>query len=84
LNLLHASGEVRDIINTILERNKLAKLQGTYYEGIPKLYSEMQWENQTIHGQLNHCVAGTGRLASSKPNQQNLDERVQVCIETRF
>lgn len=81
---LSADRKVREIIRLMLERTKLCKLVGTYYEGIPKLYREMGWENHIIHGSLVHCRAATGRLASRKPNQQNMDERVLECIESRF
>jgi DNA polymerase I-like protein with 3'-5' exonuclease and polymerase domains len=84
LHKLKASGEARKLIQLILERNKIDKQVGTYFYGIPKLYGEMDWTNNIIHGQLNHCVAITGRLSSSKPNQQNLDPELKRCIKTRF
>ena len=84
LRMLTATGQQRKLLNLILKRNKLTKLLGTYFEGIPKICEEYGWENQIVHGTLNHCRAGTGRLASSKPNQQNMDKKVKVCIESRF
>lgn len=81
---LKATGLARDIIDLLLVRRGLSKLVGTYLHGLPKLAKSMNWENDIIHGQLHHCVAQTGRLASSKPNQQNLDHRVRDCIISRF
>lgn len=72
------------IIQLVLQRNKLEKKVSTYYHGFPKLYEEMDWSDDILHGQLNHCVAGTGRLSSSRPNQQNMDGEVRQCIKTRF
>lgn len=84
LKTLKASGLARQIITLILERAKLEKRIGTYYYGIPELYKKMGWSNNLIHGQLHHCVARTGRLSSSKPNQQNIEDAVRACIVTRF
>lgn len=84
LNSLRSSRRVKEIIKLILERNKTTKLVGTYYEGIPNIYREYMWEDEIIHGNLNHCRTRTGRLASSKPNQQNMSEEVLECITTRF
>lgn len=84
LKRLKASGKAKCIISLLLRKRELDKKVGTYYHGIPKLAKEMQWEDNLIHGQLNHCRAATGRLASSKPNQQNLDYEVRECIITRF
>lgn len=84
LKKLPAKGIAKQIITALLERAKLDKKVGTYFHGIPKMYEEMGWKNNVIHGQLVHCVARTGRLASRKPNQQNLDEEVRQCIISRF
>jgi len=81
---LKATGSAKEIIKLLLERNKLEKQLGTYFRGWPKLYEEMQWQNQIIHGQLNHARAKTGRLSSSQPNQQNAPPVLKKCIQTRF
>ncbi|CAB4241364.1 DNA-directed DNA polymerase, family A, palm domain containing protein [uncultured Caudovirales phage] len=41
-------------------------------EGIPNIIAEKEWTNNTFHSNLNQCVAATGRLSSTSPNQQNL------------
>lgn len=84
LKRLHATGDARKIIDLLLDMRGLNKLVGTYYHGIPKLAREMNWENNIIHGQLHHCVTQTGRLSSSRPNQQNIDYGVRSCLITRF
>lgn len=54
-------------VGPLLEMARLEKLISTYYEGIPKLNKEKDWEDGMIHGQFNQCVAATGRLSSSAP-----------------
>lgn len=81
---LKAKGAAKEIIELLLERNKLDKQLGTYYRGWPRIYEEMQWTNGIIHGQLNHARTKTGRLSSSKPNQQNVDPLLKQCLKTRF
>ena len=56
----------------------------TYYQGLPKLITEMNWEYGKIHGQLNQCVARTGRLSSSKPNLQNFDSEIKNLFGSRY
>lgn len=76
--------ETKKIIELIRKRRKLSKRCGTYYHGLPKLYEEMRWTNEIIHGQLMSPVTKTGRLASSKPNQQNMDHDIRRCIVSRY
>lgn len=71
-------------IPLFLKRAKLKKLIGTYYEGIPKLAKEMNWEPEYVHGQFNQCVAATGRLSSSRPNMQNFSGQMEDVFVTRF
>lgn len=74
----------RKYVPILLERAKLEKLIGTYYEGIPKLAQQMNWEPGYIHGQFHQVVAATGRLSSSKPNQQNFAGDVEDVFISRF
>ena len=71
-------------IKTILKRAELEKRVTTYYRGLLKLSSELNWKEHTIHGQLNQCVARTGRLSSSKPNLQNFDGNIKELFYSRF
>lgn len=72
------------LLDLLLERSKLEQLRGTYYLGIPKLFVEMNWQDNIIHHQLNQTVAVTGRLSSSKPNLQNQSEDSKQCFISRF
>lgn len=71
-------------IQNILELSKLDKLNGTYYKGLPALEEEMHWPSGVLHGQLNQCVAATGRLSAMKPNQQNFASDMQDVFITRY
>ena len=73
----------KKIITLLLDRSTLSK-ELDYYEGIPKLYIEKDWSNSIIHGQFNQCVASTGRLSASAPNQQNFSEGIKGCIVSRY
>jgi DNA polymerase I-like protein with 3'-5' exonuclease and polymerase domains len=84
LKSLKAYGKAKAIISLVLDRAKIEKQVGTYYHGFPKLYKEKDWQDNILHGQLNHCVAKTGRLSSSAPNQQNLNEGIKQCLISRF
>lgn len=73
--------KIKQLIQDILLYSKTEKLNGTYFKGIPKLIKEKEWEDNILHGQLNQCVVITGRLSSSKPNQQNFDpEAKKLCV----
>lgn len=77
-------GKNKWIIEALLSLAKLAKLNETYFVGLPKLNAEMKWPPNKLHGQYNQCRAVSGRLSSSKPNQQNLSGDALVVMETRF
>lgn len=70
------------IVELLLSRADLSK-QLDYYEGWPELVEEMDWEPNTVHGQLSQVTAVTGRLAASKPNQQNLPSDVKQFLVSR-
>jgi hypothetical protein len=72
------------VIEVILSLAKLEKMKGTYYDGIPKLREKMNWAPNMLHGNLNQCVASTGRLSSTKPNLQNMAGDMKFIFETRF
>ena len=68
----------------ILRLARLDKLIGTYYEGLPKLNKEMDWEPGMLFPNYNQCVTQTGRLSSSKPNGQNLAGDIADIIISRY
>lgn len=85
LRQLHPSNKKsRRVIELILERSKLEKLNGTYYQGLQKKVLTKAWPNNYIHGNLNQCVVITGRLSSSDPNLQNVAKEVHECIISRY
>lgn len=84
LERLNARGNAKYIIERLIERHDLEKLNGTYYAGLPKLIEEMDWPDNTIHGNLNQCVAVTGRLSSTKPNMQNQPPEVDKLFLSRY
>ena len=84
LRSLRATKESKEIIKSILERNVLEKRKGTYYTGLPELRQSQDWVQSKLHGQLNQCVARTGRLSSSKPNLQNFDGEIKTLFGSRF
>jgi len=48
---------------------RIHKDLNTYYMGLLKLV----WPTDScLHGSINHCTTGTGRLSSSSPNMQNI------------
>jgi len=74
----------KKFVGPLLELSKLDKLNSTYYKGLPKKAKEYGWEDGIIHGQFNQCVAATGRLSSSKPNQQNMAEECLDLFKSSF
>lgn len=84
LSRLRATGNAKHLIKRLIERHDLEKLNGTYYAGLPKLIKEMDWPDNTLHGQLNQCVAVTGRLSSTKPNMQNQPPEVDILFRSRY
>jgi DNA polymerase-1 len=81
LRRLKGDGE---LIQGILRIKELEKLKNTYFLGLPTLHDDMHWEPNVIHGQFNQCVARTGRLSSSKPNQQNISDAALEVFESRW
>lgn len=74
----------KQIISKVLERSKLCKLRSTYLDGLPKTIREMDWPNDTLFSNLNQCTAVTGRLSSTKPNQQNLPGEAKMFCVSRY
>jgi len=84
LRSLRTSGVSKTVIQLILKRSELEKRRGTYYSGLPELRESQGWNKGTLHGQLNQCVARTGRLSSSKPNLQNFDGEIKELFYSRY
>jgi DNA polymerase I-like protein with 3'-5' exonuclease and polymerase domains len=84
LKSIKATGFARQIIENILFIREQEKLHDTYYAGLVEKAKEYGWDDSYIHGQLNQCVARTGRSASSNPNLQNIAGDVKECFVTRY
>lgn len=74
----------KPLIDMLLQLAKLDKLRGTYYVGLPKLNKEQNWPQGKLHGTLNQTLAVSGRLSSSKPNQQNFASELQDIFISDF
>lgn len=81
---LKATGKTKKIISLIIERSLLEKIKGTYLLGIPKLREKMNWPPNILYSTLNQCVASTGRLSSTKPNQQNFADLAKLFCISRY
>lgn len=66
------------IVNKILEHRKLAKLLGTYLDGLKPLI-----KRGLVHTTFNQTLTSTGRLSSSDPNLQNIPIRNELGKEIR-
>jgi DNA polymerase I-like protein with 3'-5' exonuclease and polymerase domains len=84
LSKLPARGRAKRIIELCLRKSRIRKLDSTYYTGLAAKIDEMEWSDGIIHGQLNQCVARTGRLSSSEPNEQNFDNDIKKLFGTRY
>ena len=81
---LKTNSATKKIVNLLLERAKLAKLNSTYLLGIPKTLDKYDCLDNIIHTTFNQCTVVSGRLSSTKPNVQNQPpEAKQYCV-TRF
>lgn len=76
--------KVQSIVNSLLNRRGIEKLRSTYYNGIPDLVEKHHWDGNYVHGSLNQCVASTGRLSATRPNQQNMPGGCKRYCITRY
>ena len=67
------------IADRIIAYRELAKLKGTYIDGLVKLVGE----DGHIHGTLNQTTTATGRLSSDSPNLQNIPIRTELGARIR-
>ena len=84
LKSLKGSKKAKELIELFLHRATLEKRLSAYYEGLVELRKSMNWKQGQLHGQLNQCVAKTGRLSSSKPNLQNFDGEIKKLFGSRY
>jgi DNA polymerase-1 len=67
------------IAERIVEYRELAKLKGTYIDGLTGLVTE----DGRIHSTLNQTTTATGRLSSESPNLQNIPIRTPLGTRIR-
>src|SRR3712207_5056199 len=67
------------IADRIIAYRELAKLKGTYIDGLVGLVGE----DGRIHSTLNQTTTATGRLSSDSPNLQNIPIRTQLGARIR-
>lgn len=84
LRSLKGGSVAKYFINLLLKRAELEKRVSTYYRGLVNLRETLNWRSGRIYGQLNQCVARTGRLSSSRPNLQNFDGDIKELFYSRF
>lgn len=84
LKMLKAKGTGKKLIDAFLEFNKLEKLRSTYLVGWSELIKTMNWKENMLHSNFNQVTTVTGRLSSTKPNQQNPDKATKTFCESRY
>ena len=67
------------IADRIIAYRELAKLKGTYIDGLVGLVGE----DGRIHSTLNQTTTATGRLSSDSPNLQNIPIRTEMGARIR-
>ncbi len=77
--LQYLSTQGYDIAKLIVEYRELAKLKGTYVDGLVGLIGD----DGRIHTTLNQTVASTGRISSIEPNLQNIPVRTEMGTRIR-
>ena len=84
LKSLRGTNYAKELVELILTRATLEKRLTTYYTGLVDLRTSMNWPVNKLHGQLNQCVARTGRLSSSRPNLQNFDGEIKQLFGSKY
>ena len=68
-----------EVIEPLLRYRQLAKLNGTYVEGLLPLVDK----NGRVHSTFDQTATATGRISSSEPNLQNIPVRTEEGREIR-
>ena len=71
--------EAPEIIEPLLRYRQLAKLNGTYVEGLLPLVDR----EGRVHSYFDQVATATGRISSSEPNLQNIPVRTEEGKEIR-
>ena len=78
--VLSALSEDYEVVRKILEYREISKLKSTYVDALPMTVNS---ETDRIHTSFNQTGTGTGRLASSSPNLQNIPIRSELGRQVR-
>lgn len=84
LRKLRLRGKAQQIVELLLKRSELEKLDSTYYSGLVEFHAQKNWNPDEIHGQFNQVVATTSRLSSSGPNLQNFASILKDLFYSRY
>ena len=71
--------EAPEVIEPLLRYRQLAKLNGTYVEGLLPLVDKQG----RVHSTFDQTATATGRISSSEPNLQNIPVRTEEGREIR-
>ena len=71
--------EAPEVIEPLLRYRQLAKLNGTYVEGLLPLVDK----EGRVHSTFDQTATATGRISSSEPNLQNIPVRTEEGKEIR-
>lgn len=82
--LLKLKGKNRALIDGVLQMKKLQKDNNTYLRGMPKRQDEGFYSKDMIYGSFIQVNTETGRLASVKPNLQNLSDTALQFFVSRY
>ncbi len=80
IEVLESIREQHPVVPLIIEYRQLAKLRGTYADGLPRFISDADGR---IHSNFQQLVTATGRLSSTDPNLQNIPVRKALGAELR-
>ena len=78
--ILAALAPKHRIVEAILEYRESAKLKSTYVDALPESVAD---RTGRVHSSFGQLVTATGRLASNKPNLQNIPVRTSQGREIR-
>ena len=81
---IKANKKDRQLLDNIIEIGKIEKLIGSYLIKMPKMIEDYHWPAGYLHGQYSHGITMTSRLASDKPNMQNMGPTMKKYIISRF
>ena len=81
-------GRAKKLVDLVLRKAGLMKRLSAYCNSIETLIHDKGWTSErgiaTLHGNLNQCVAVTGRLSSASPNLQNIDGNIKFLFVSEF